>query len=193
MLISARKKKSFGSNQTGQLFIWALNSIKSSFIATMNISVCQHFCVPGSFRNPRGKEKTGFWLSERAGVSVCPLLHRSLLAPNWGPSVSYYLFYQCPCPLLGTARLGKAQLPEQLASSKHGLGKADNPGTERCAFSQTFTPPGALAAPLASLTHKLTALGLSALTSFLFSPGTEAGLRSITLFLPSHSLLSHPL
>lgn len=50
--------------------------------------------------------------------------------------------------------------------------------------------PESLAALLASLTHKLTALGFSALISFLFSPGTEAVLRSIMLFLSSHSLLA---
>lgn len=79
------------------------------------------------------------------------------------------------------------------------LQHTDNPGTERFAFSQMFTPPHSshlphspesLAALLASLTHKLTALGFSALISFLFSPGTEAVLRSIMLFLSSHSLLA---
>lgn len=53
----------------------------------------------------------------------------------------------------------------------------------------SHAPPEPLAALLASLTHQLTALGFSALISFLFSPGTEAVHRSSMLFLSSHSLL----
>lgn len=135
LLISARKKK---SNQTVESFLWALHRVKSSYIVTMNISVCHPSCFPGSFGNPRG---------ENAMVLA--------LRKNWSPSLS------SPAPEFAVPKLEiisakqalsqgcekhscQSAAAEQLGSSKQDWvlqHLADNPGTEIYVFSQMFTPP----------------------------------------------------
>lgn len=144
-LFQKKKKKFwFKSDWTGELFIWALKSVKSSYIATTNISVCHPSCFPGSFRNLWG-----------VGNDMALALRK-----NWSPSlsspaadfavpklgiISAKLFSKCPSPLLEAARSTAARgcllSSWDAANMDWALQRPDNPGTRGYAFSQMFTPP----------------------------------------------------
>lgn len=118
----------------------------------MNTSVCHPSCFPGSFRNPRGKKMTWFWLSERTGVPVYPLLHQTLLlifaVPKVGITSAKQTLLQTPVPTpRGSKAVKSAAAGVWLLSSWDPanmdwvLQHLDNPGRERDAFTQMFTPP----------------------------------------------------
>lgn len=96
---------------------------------------------------------TSFWLSERTGVPVCPLLHQTLLLIFAVPKLliisAKKTLLQTPLPTPRGSKAAKSAAARVWLLSSWDPANtdwvlqhlADNPGTERDVFSQMFTPP----------------------------------------------------